>query len=287
MSAPLVSIVLPVRDGAAYLSGAIEALLEQTLGDFELVCVDDASSDATPQILRAHARRDPRLAILTNANRRGLPASLNIGFARARGALHTWMSHDNLARPQMLERLVAALRAAPHSAIAYGGYAEIDEQGEASGNQPAQPASHLLLANVVGAAFLYRSQVWAALGGYDEALEGVEDYDFWLRARRRFAFTRVEEDVLRYRLHPASLSATRAADIARLHDELLEREIPREGDARAEAIAWLELMRLRRDPRRARYFARALARDPILTLRSSAANVRWLRAALAGRGEKP
>ena len=284
MSGPLVSVVLPVRDGARYLPAALDSLRSQTLADIELICIDDASSDATAALLLEAASADARIKVVTNARRRGLPASLNLGFANASGSFHSWASHDNLAHPTMLERLHAALDRSPDSAIAYSDYEEIDANGAPVGRQAARPPSHLLLANVVGPAFLYRAKVWFALGGYDEALEGVEDYDFWLRARHRFGFARVEGNLLRYRLHPASMSSTRAAEIAGAHDRLLEREIRREGEARAEAAAWLELMRLRSDSKRLRYLPNAFRRDPSLTLRSSLVNWRWLQASLAAAG---
>ena len=118
-SMPRVSVVLPVHNGAAYLDSAIGSILGQTFRDFELICVDDGSSDETPQILRRHALADRRIRVITNRPNKGLPGALNTGFAAARGALHTWTSDDNLARPQMLAQLVAALDANPAAAIAH------------------------------------------------------------------------------------------------------------------------------------------------------------------------
>ena len=124
--APRVTVVLPVHNGAAFLDAAITSILAQTFRDFELICVDDGSTDDTPAILRRHALADRRVRIITNSPNKGLPGALNTGFAAARGTLHTWTSDDNIARPDMLARLVAALDAAPDASIAYADFSVID-----------------------------------------------------------------------------------------------------------------------------------------------------------------
>lgn len=237
---PRVSVVLPVHNGAAYLDTAIGSILGQTFRDLELICVDDGSTDETPQILRRHARADRRIRIITNCPNKGLPGALNTGFAAARGQLHTWTSDDNIARPQMLERLVAALDANPAVAIAHGHYSVIDAEGGVTGFQKVGPASDLLLGNRIGAAFLYRAEVTRALSGYDETLFGVEDYDFWLRAARQFAFVTLDEDLYLYRRHEASLTDRRAAHIHALTSQILRRELAHVSDRKLRARALVE-----------------------------------------------
>ncbi len=279
MTRPRISLVLPVHNGADYLGEALASIADQTFAGYELICVDDASSDATPEILAKAAKDDDRITILRNAERRGLPASLNTGFARATGPLHSWVSHDNRLLPHMLERLAALLEDQPDCAIAYGAYREIDPSGAHLGHHGARGSADLLLANTVGAAFLTRAGVWHQLGGYDESLEGVEDYDFWLRARHRFAFCATQEELLEYRLHPASMTTRRSAAIADAHDALLEREIPLEKDAKTRAHAWLALMEQRPDMSRIRYLARAARAHPSTALAHARKTLRWLRAA--------
>jgi len=237
---PRVSVVLPVHNGEAYLDAAIASILGQTYRDFELICVDDGSTDATPAILRRHAQRDSRVRIVTNRPNKGLPSALNAGFAAARGKLHTWTSDDNIARPHMLARLVAALEANPAAAIAHADYSVIDAGGRTIGYQKVGPASELLFGNRIGAAFLYRAEVTRALMGYDETLFGVEDYDFWLRAARRFRFVALGEDLYLYRRHGASLTDRRAQRIHRLASQILRRELALVTDRRLRARALVE-----------------------------------------------
>jgi len=259
---PRVSVVLPVHNGAAYLEAALASILEQTFHDFELICVDDGSTDATPDILRRTAEADPRVRVITNRPNKGLPGALNTGFAAARGSLHTWTSDDNIARPQMLERLVAALDANPAAAIAHGHYSVIDADGRVTGLQKVGPASDLLLGNKIGAAFLYRAEVTQTLAGYDEALFGVEDYDFWLRAARSFEFVTLDEDHYLYRRHEASLTDRRAARIHRLTTQILRRELAFVSDRKVRARALVEQgMASRIEPRLA-MLAQGLALSP-------------------------
>lgn len=237
---PRVTVVLPVHNGAAFLDAAITSILAQTFRDFELICVDDGSTDDTPAILRRHALADRRVRIITNSPNKGLPGALNTGFAAARGTLHTWTSDDNIARPEMLARLVAALDDAPDASIAYADFSVIDAEGRVTGFQKMGPASDILLGNRIGAAFLYKADVTRTLGGYDEALFGVEDYDFWLRAARRFDFVKLDEDLYLYRRHEASLTDRRALRIHRLGSQILRRELALETDRKRRARALVE-----------------------------------------------
>lgn len=238
--APRVSVVLPVHNGEAFLDQAIDSILNQTFDDFELICVDDGSSDSTPSILKRYAQADNRVRIITNRPNKGLPGALNTGFAAARGALHCWTSDDNIARPHMLERLVAALDANPEAAIAHADYSVIDATGRVTGYQKVGPVSELLLGNRIGAAFLYRKEVTHTLAGYDETLFGVEDYDFWLRAARAFRFVTLNEDLYLYRRHEASLTDRKALTIHRLGARILRRELALVEDRQLRARALVE-----------------------------------------------
>lgn len=279
---PRISVVLPVRDGERFLQEALDSVFAQTFTDFELICVDDDSSDATPEILARAKRHDGRVRVVTHRERRGLPASLDAGFHLARAGLHSWMGHDDRMRPAMLSRLHAFLTAHPGCDFVYAGYAEMDDAGAPLGVHAARPPHDLLLGNIVGRAFLYRARIWRDLGGHDHDLECVEDYDFCLRARSSFTLCPLGEVLFDYRIHSRSLTATRTAEIERLHDRLLEREIPREGHARREAEAWLHLMQLHPDPARLRYGAKALLAHPPTVAAHVRQSLRWLRAALAG-----
>src|SRR5688500_15704659 len=95
---PTVSVLMAVYNGGAYLAEAVESILGQTLADFELIAVDDGSTDDSPAILKRFAERDPRVRVVTKANA-GLPRALNDGLALARGEFIARMDGDDVAYP--------------------------------------------------------------------------------------------------------------------------------------------------------------------------------------------
>ena len=224
--APLVTIVLPTRDGSRYLFQALRSCLEQTFDYLEVVVIDDGSTDETPRLL--DSVDDPRLVRLCNRESLGLPASLNLGFARARGDYLTWTSDDNWYEPQAIERMLAFLQ--DHDAdFVCGDYVVIDET---------QPGPRLLRrlddsprfdeGNPVGACFLYSRRVIETVGQYDETCLLAEDYDYWIRVSRHFEIHHIAEPLYTYRLHCRSLTsraerdrrAEAAASLVRIKHEL-------------------------------------------------------------------
>jgi len=218
---PRVSLVLPVHNGAAYLGQALASITAQNFTDFELICVDDASSDASPALLTAAVAADPRIHYVRLGSNVGLPAALNAGFARATGAYFSWTSDDNILRPNMLAVLVAALDAHRDCGIVHSDYRIIDPAGQPGARVRVGPVADLLMGNTVGASFLYRREVHFALGGYDADLFGAEDYDFWLRAAGHYNFHHVAQDLYQYRKHPGSLTNSRAAAIQALTTDVV------------------------------------------------------------------
>ncbi len=239
---PRVSMVMPVFNGAQYLRAALDSVLAQDFRDFELICLNDGSRDVTPDILAEYAARDARIVYRDNPRNIGLPASLNAGFAMARGEYHSWTSHDNLLRHDMLSMLVALLDADIALGVVYAGYSVIDSDGAILRYQPPRPAEDRWFGNPVGAAFLYRREVTEALGGYDESLFGAEDYDFWLRAARQFKLQPVDRDLYLYRRHDASLTNQKSMQIKDLVAKVILRELQNEADGQLRAAALLNLV---------------------------------------------
>lgn len=219
----LVSVILPVFNGEAFVSQSIESVLAQSYDDLELIIVDDGSTDGTPAITDAFAARDSRVRVLHQTNQK-LPRALNAGFQAARGEFLTWTSADNVMHPDCLARLTAELQSHPQTAMAYANLRLIDETGAPirengwypDGEHPEWvifPECVLELNtrpdNYVGAAFLYRASAAAALGGYSPNRYGIEDYDFWMRMNECFDLrhTAFRAPVYDYRFHPGSLTA--------------------------------------------------------------------------------
>lgn len=272
---PRVSMVMPVHNGARWLAEAIDSVLAQDFSDFELILVDDASRDGSPAIMAETAARDRRVRLLRLDTNVGLPAALNRGFAAARGELHSWTSDDNLLRPEMLTRLVATLDAQPEADIVHADFTLIDDAGVELGRSRVGPAERLLYGNNVGACFLYRARVTAALGGYDTRLFGVEDYDFWLRAALRFTFVALHEDLYLYRKHGGSLTSQRAEQIQALTAEIVERALPEALPARHRSEILLGLALRSRRRWRLDLVRRAFRADPRHVAAQLPALARW------------
>ncbi len=132
-SVPLVSIGLPVYNGQRYLQKALDSVLNQTFGDFELIISDNASSDATPDICREYAQKDARIRYFRNKQNIGAAPNYNRVFALARGAYFKWMAHDDILAPAYLERCVAALEANPGVVLCHSKTVFIDENDQVIG----------------------------------------------------------------------------------------------------------------------------------------------------------
>ena len=115
---PLVTLGLPVYNGEEYLRESLDGLLAQTFKDFELVISDNASTDATPEIIREYAASDPRIRYIRQAVNQGAVPNHNLLVREARGKYFKWAAHDDLYEPLLLERCVAALESHPEAVLA-------------------------------------------------------------------------------------------------------------------------------------------------------------------------
>lgn len=268
---PLVSIVLPVYNGARYLRESLDSCLAQTYDAWELIAVDDASSDGTAAILREYARRDARVRTVRHERNRGLSGALNTGMGLARGQYLTWTSDDNRLKPHALGTLVEAL--AGDVVAVYSDYDLINAAGNPTRTVlVADPPMGIIRWQAGIASFLFCRSVWDSIGPYDTSLALAEDYDYWLRilaARLRVGVVR--QSLFEYRRHAGSLTdrhtharlqAAERALLARVAD-LSGREVVGQ--------AWLFLAALaawQGDRRKAAgYAARALPRIPVAASR--------------------
>jgi glycosyltransferase involved in cell wall biosynthesis len=224
---PLVSVILPTYNGSRYLAEAIDSCLGQTYDNWELIIVDDCSTDSTPQIIGSYVARDSRIRSIRHETNLKLPRALNTGHAAARGEYLMWTSDDNRFLPAALEELTRFLEEHSSVAVVYADSVLIDEQGRYLQDYPAQPPSRLAYMNALGGCFLYRRTVYETLGGYDTDLFLAEDYEFWLRAYRSFELAPLHKVLYEYRWHDQSL--TKAANRRQVRtnaERALRRHLP-------------------------------------------------------------
>ena len=169
MSSPLVSIVLPTYNGMRYLDQSVRSCLDQTYSNWELIIVDDGSTDETPACIAEYVAADSRIRAVRHEVNRNTPTALNTGFSLAKGEYFTWTSDDNMYRPEALSEMVAFLESRCEVGIVYTDYTDIDEMGRSVQRVSIWDSNHLLVRCCVRCSFLYRRQVHEDLNGYDEA----------------------------------------------------------------------------------------------------------------------
>lgn len=211
---PKVSIILPTYNGEKYLKQAIDSILAQTYTDWELILVNDCSTDATADIAEQYAGSDARIRTIHNASNQKLPASLNIGFAAARGEYFTWTSDDNLYLPEAMAVMVQCLDEQEDAAMVRASMDFIDAEGGVIGQSEAYSDEKMYAFNCLGACFMYRRAVRDEIGDYDVNTYCAEDYDYWLRILEGFGtIMPIDRILYRYRRHGDSLSETKRKQV--------------------------------------------------------------------------
>ncbi|HEV7367079.1 MAG TPA: glycosyltransferase [Gemmatimonadales bacterium] len=226
-SRPLVSIILPTYNGEEYLREAIESCLSQTYPAWELIVVDDCSTDATPGIIAEYAAHDGRIRGIRHRENLKLPGALNTGHAAARGSHLAWLSDDNRFLPGAIEGLAEFLERNPSAGLVYADCVVIDENGRYVRDFPAESPSKLAYFNAVGGCFMYRKSVYQAVGPYDGGMFLAEDYDYWLRVYRQFDIAHLRQVLYQFRVHSRSLTSTTTSAAVRANvEQSLRRHLP-------------------------------------------------------------
>lgn len=200
---PLVSIVLPTYNHLTFLPQAVDSVLAQDYPNFELIIVDDGSTDGTAAYLESLSSY--RIRVLSGPNIR-LPAALNKGFAVARGEYFTWTSADNICLPHFCSVLSAALSAFPRSGFVSASFSRINNTGRILNRLTGKAfLDRILHSNSGIAAFMYRKNVALQAGEYNSNLEGAEDWDMWLRILEIAPSVHVPDVIYQYRWHDDSM----------------------------------------------------------------------------------
>jgi len=242
MTAPLVSVLLPVRNGMPYLREAIESLVNQSFGNFELIVINDGSTDGTAAFLEGIG--DPRVRVIASSGA-GLAAALNAGLAEARGRYIARQDADDWSMRDRFATETAYLDAHPEIALV----STCAEYVDAAGNpidtawtrtvraqqDPAQTPEQILAMMpltccLTHGSVMMRADVLRAAGGYDQALVPAEDYDLWLRLLPQHQMAKLPARLYAYRVHDGqSSTARRPEQMARVIEAKLRyvrRQVP-------------------------------------------------------------
>lgn len=210
---PKVSVLLPVFNSEKYLRDSIDSILAQTYTDFELVIVDDGSTDATPEIISAV--KDPRVRTLKNESNLGLQKSLNRAISTCSSEYLARHDADDISHPDRLRLQADFLDRNPHIAVVGSAAEWINEDGKSCGMER-YPTNEvdlrwgLLFAwGILHPTVMMRRSVIVNEGGYSEdpAVSVVEDLELWSRVMLRHGITNLGDCLLRYRLNSSSVTA--------------------------------------------------------------------------------
>jgi len=203
---PVVSVVMPVRDGSRWLREAICSLRLQTFDALEIVIVDDGSADESPHIINTSAQSDSRIRAFRQ-ERLGLVAALNRGISESRGDLIARLDADDLATPDRLLRQIDFLERHREVGLLGTWAVQIDECGRDNGRREPPTDSEQLSALLqrtnpfLHSSIVIRRSLLQKVGPYRPALEGAEDYDLWIRISEHAKVANLAEHLLQYRVH--------------------------------------------------------------------------------------
>ncbi len=188
---PKVTVLVPVFNRERFVDEAIRSVIEQDFDDFELVVVDDGSTDRTPEVLERWRQRDSRVVVVTSPTNQGIPAALNLGLAHARGTYVARLDSDDLMLPRRVAEQVAVLDARSEVVLVSCAFEIVDSAGNHLGtwgeSAPHEITAFLLhfINPVGGGQVMFRLAEVLEEGGYAPEYPVSEDYELWVRLRRR------------------------------------------------------------------------------------------------------
>ncbi|WP_375583749.1 glycosyltransferase family 2 protein [Cyclobacterium xiamenense] len=208
MKTPALSVVMPVYNGEKHLREAVDSVLQQHFADFELIIIDDGSTDGSATIIQQFS--DHRIRVLRNDRNRGISFTRNRGLEEARGEFLAWMDCDDLISPDRFEKQLAFFDRHPEVVICGSWLTRFDEKKSEVSKSPTDHAS-------IKALLLFKPAIWNATAMYrlarikkaglsfDCQLAVAEDYDFYWEACRKFPVANIPESLYFYRDSDSSI----------------------------------------------------------------------------------
>jgi glycosyltransferase involved in cell wall biosynthesis len=277
---PTASIVMPCYNAAPYVEDSVRAILAQTLTDFELIIVEDSSSDNSAEVLQHLVKLDPRIRLIIHDRNRGASRSRNDGLHAARGEYIGFCDADDLWKPDKLQRQVALLQENPSYDLTYCNSEIIDSKGNLTGalfsDQFAPPTSpsgnlfeELCATNFVNMqTVLLRRSIGEGIY-FDEGIKWVEDWWQWIRLSRKHRFLYEETAMAQYRVHAQSTGLTQKPGIQRNRWKVCRRTLAAHQDLPLglQSLLWYQMAMALSSLRRRRLARKYLLRSVNLALR--------------------
>jgi glycosyltransferase involved in cell wall biosynthesis len=210
-----VSVIMPAYNVSAYIGAAVDSVKAQTVADWELLIVDDGSTDQTYDMARRAAAGDARIRLLQKRNG-GISTARNMAMAASTGEFIAILDSDDVWEPTYLAEQLALFTQHPETDVVTGNGWFLGSRLDGQLARPfpdtrPQPTLQTMLADETSIFIMsvFRRRVYAAIGGFDETMRSNEDYDYWLRAAYAgFRFRRNDRPLGHYRRRDDSVSAT-------------------------------------------------------------------------------
>ncbi len=206
-SFPLVSVIIPAYNAAAFLGDTLDSVLAQTYKNLEIIVVDDGSTDTTPHVLESYK---DRITVLHQANA-GQATARNSGARSAKGEFLAFLDSDDLWDSDKINRQVELINRFPKALAVYCDHRSIDAQGNPLASSGAlahpRPSGNILRALLLGPCIitpglvLLRRNAFDMMGGFDKTMRGHEDYTLWLRLATQGSFIYSPDTLVSYRQH--------------------------------------------------------------------------------------
>ena len=226
---PKVSVVMPVYNGERFLRESLDSVFAQTFQDFEVLCVDDGSTDNSAAVFEQYG---VRIRVLRQKNA-GQSAARNAGVILAKGQYIAFLDQDDLWYPSKLLRQLAAIEANSRVVLVHCDFDRIDEKGrmvqERAGTIERASALASPMGQLIGEALIFpsamliRREGFARSGGFHAELQGFEDFDLIARLKQQGEFVMVEERGMAYRLHGQGFTRAGGLHIIRSRERFLRR----------------------------------------------------------------
>jgi glycosyltransferase involved in cell wall biosynthesis len=226
MQNPKVSIVLPVHNGEKYLAIALDSILKQTFTEWELIIINDASTDASFKIAEKYANNDERIMVINVSKQKALADVLNIGIESSKSSYIVRMDADDVMLPNRLEMQYKYMLSNPEVIVCGSAINLINVNGEFLRRRDYALRDNKLKRNIflfspfAHPSVIIKKDALVEVGGYTSGLKGVEDIDLWFRLSGKGDFANIGEVLLEYRVNESSESLGRFYEHFKLTDEL-------------------------------------------------------------------
>lgn len=219
MTQPLVSVIMPAYNAEKYIAEAIESVMNQTYNHYELIIINDNSSDQTQQVIDKYAKSNPKIISLSNSENLKLSHTLNRGIKIAQGKYVARVDADDRSFPDRIEKQVVFMERNPEIGISGGTMEIIDEKGELIGER----RYNLTDKNIRRKIFRYspfchpsviiRKDVLELSGDYNSNFNPAEDYELYFRIGLHSKFANLRDKLIQYRVVTSSMTSSQLREM--------------------------------------------------------------------------